>query len=430
MMRHHVKKGNNWDILVEESASATFSCRHRVTKRPICATPCNGIIELCENDADEQCQGTGLSIVLSLTFVFSVLFVAAAFLISKFISSKEKKLAEEQLEINQLGQKNENDILKLKSPLCICMCNFDYKNSTKLADEYYKEGSKRDNVDKHIMHSFGTNELTAFFYDCIDRSITIRFGSLVQHTLPKLLNILKEWKFQEISAVIQCIINLSIRYSDLPKDILFLYLVWIQLGNYSTGSFPMVIFWILLSSIIASEIVHSITIMIYQSTFVRRRAMILLMTPLMPAFIMYEQLQLKLNLYRLCQERNKTQKLQNEKLDEYEAKCNELQLVTAKMKSTENVLENLPLLTILIMTLSLSQSKTRAVENIDNIFVNDNESLGYFLAAWSFISMIRGQASYLKANKNGCLGLKGTVLVFPYFVLGTCSRYDVLGAVS
>ena len=36
---------------------ATFSCTHKVTGRPICAVPCDGILELCEDDADEKCEG-------------------------------------------------------------------------------------------------------------------------------------------------------------------------------------------------------------------------------------------------------------------------------------------------------------------------------------------------------------------------------------
>ena len=424
MMRHLIVKGNNWDALLEISVSATFSCKHKVTKRPICATPCNNIKELCEDDTDEQCQGTGLAIVISHTFVFSLLFIAAAFLMRRFFSCKKEKPQQETLEINQLGQYEGDEILMFRSRLCICMCKLDYKNSIKLSDEFFLETLlESNNVDKHFLHILDTNELTSFFYDCIDRSIMIRFGSTVQRNLPKLLQFWEEWKFGYTFKVIQCIVVLSIRYSDLPKDILFLTLVWMQLGNYSGGSFPMVIFWTLCSSILASEIVHCITILMCQTPIIERRALALLITPLMPAFIMYEHLRLELKLHRLCREMNEPQKLQNEMVNTYMAKCSQLQLVTAKMQSTENTLENLPLLTILIMIISLSQSKTRGVENIDNIFVNDNESLGYFLAAWSFISMIRGQASYLKANKNGCLGLKGTVLVFPYFVLGTCSRY-------
>ena len=76
------------------------------------------------------------------------------------------------------------------------------------------------------------------------------------------------------------------------------------------------------------------------------------------------------------------------------------------------------------MVILLNHSKTRAVENIDNIFVDDNKMLGYFLALISLFSMIRGQLTYFKANKNGCVGLIGTLFVIPYLVLGIGSRYQ------
>ena len=417
------KSTNNLDSAIENSATATFSCNHKITKRPICATPCNGIKELCEGDIDEQCQGTGLIAVLSLTFVFSSLFIAAAILTRKFTSYKQEVHQQEMLEPNQPGQANGNDILMLKNRLFILKNRLEFRNAIKLVDEFYKKTSHvSDKVDTYMMHSLGTNEHTAFFYDCIDRSLMVKSGLFVQENFPKLLQMLGQWRFQYTLKVIHCIFAMSLRYSDLTKDILFLYLIWVRLGNYSAGSFPIVIFWIVFSSIVCCEISHCLTNMMYQSSFVQRRSLNFLITPLMPAFVMFKHLQMKLNLNKLWRECDQIQKLQNDMVDKYESKCSQLKLLTAKMQCTENVLENFPLFTILIMVISLSQSKTRAVENFDNMFVEDNEFLGYMLAAISLVSMIRGQLNYLNANKNGCLGLKGTVLVIPYFVFGTCSR--------
>ena len=107
-----------------------------------------------------------------------------------------------------------------------------------------------------------------------------------------------------------------------------------------------------------------------------------------------------------------------------ETKCSQLQLIAAKLQGTENILENVTFFTVLVMVMSLSHTASRAVENIDNIFVEKNEFLGYILAVMSFLSIIRGLVTFLKANKNGCLGIKGTFLVTPFFVIGTCSRYQ------
>ena len=406
------------------TASAIFSCKHKITKMPICATPCNGIKEMCEDDADELCQGQGLLIVLPMTVVFATLFISVAFLIRNFRISKHTNPLQEALEMGHPRQCNEKDILVFKSRISVYKCNLDFKNAIQLADKYFSESSlEHDDVDIHFMHSLGTNELTAFFYDCIDRSITIKIGSYLQRNFPKLLQEWVKWKFQDIFDVIQCIASLSIRYSDLPKDIVFLNLVWVQVGNFSPGSFPIVIFWILFASIVAGEIMHFITIMLYQSTNKGRKLITLFCTPLMPAFFMYENLRLKLKVSKFWSESGKSQQVQYEEIEKCETKCSQLELVSSKMQCTENVLENLTLITILVMVMSLRHTTSRAVENIDNIFVETNEYLGYMLALMSFLSMIRGQLTFLKANKNRCLGLKGIFSVTPYFVIGTLSRY-------
>ena len=73
-------KESNYNDL-HSSNTATFLCRHNITKRPICATPCDGIIEMCENDEDEQCQGAGLPVILLSALFFSISFIISAFMI-------------------------------------------------------------------------------------------------------------------------------------------------------------------------------------------------------------------------------------------------------------------------------------------------------------------------------------------------------------
>ena len=429
MAKHIFLTGNNWDAISEYNTLATFSCRHKVTKRAICAIPCNGITEMCEYDVDEQCQGIGLpipAIVISTSFVFALCFLSAAFLMRHFRITK-KKSQREVLEMDYLSQSNEKDMLIFKCKLYVHIESLEFKSAIKVAEKYFREyPHERCDVDKdlHLMKSLGTNELTALFYDCIDRSLMIRYGLYFQLCMPSvLLKAYEGRKFRNIYAITLCVVSLSIRYSDLPKDIFFLYVIWLHLGNYKNGSFPIVIFWILFSSIITSEILHFITIIMYRSRYMGRTAMALLATPLMPAFFMFENLHLYFKLDKLRRQCCTKKQMLIEEIHKLETKSYKLKLVTAKMQCTENVVENLTQFTILAMVISLSHTATRAVENIDRIFVKTNESLGYILAAMSFISLIGGQIRFLKANKNGCLGLKGSLFVIPYFVLGTCSRY-------
>ena len=94
----------------QNNPSSTFSCKHKVTKMPICATPCNGIKEMCEDDADEQCQGTGLIIVLSVTFMLSILFISGALLMNKFNFTKPAISLQEEIAMTQIVNSNGNSI--------------------------------------------------------------------------------------------------------------------------------------------------------------------------------------------------------------------------------------------------------------------------------------------------------------------------------
>ena len=417
-----LRSGIEHDALDDYRSSTTFSCNHKVTKSPICASPCNGIEELCENDTDEQCQGKGIVFVLPITLVFVVIVIVGA-LLEKKCNSKKPEEPNGVLEMNQDEHSNENDISILKIKLATSKFNLDFKGSIQEATKFYQENLKiRSDIHKFLFLNLDTTDLTEYFYDCIDGSITMRIGLLLQEQFPKLITVWVRWKMHDIYDIIVSIITISIRYSDLPKDTFFLYLVWIQLGNYSIGSFPNIIFWTLASSIIMGEIVHNITITLHQQKCEKRKALSSLVTPLMPAYFMYKHLQIKLKLNHLWQTCDEARNIQSLRAHQYKMKLSQLDKLTAEMQSTENVFENLTLTTIMMMIILLSSSRTRSVENIDNIFLEQNEFVELILVAMSFFTMIRGQYIFLKANKNGCLGLKATFFVMPYFLLGICSR--------
>ena len=412
-----MRKGVNYDASAANSALATYSCRHKITKRPICAIPCNWQAEMCEEDEDEQCQGPPLAIILAFTCVASALFLCSAFVMDYVFHEKSQDSEQVEIEMGPIRTIDENDINRLY----VYSHNLDFKSAIDLAEKYYNEmKSTADSVDEYFMGVLGTNELTVFFYDCVDKSIMMKIGSFFQRNMPILLHIITKFYLQEIWKVIKCILSMSIRYSDLPKDILFIYIVWLQLGNYDINSFPIAIFWILLLSILCTEILNGFAIIMYHSAPGRKKGITLLLTPAMPAYYMFKHLNLKLKLHKSCRQSNDT--IVKDDIKEYELECNDLQLMNAKMQCTENILENLTQLTILIMMISLNNTRTRAVENIETLFVDTDATLGYSITVLSFFSMIRGQLTFLKACKSGCLSLTGTLIVSQYFILGTCSR--------
>ena len=414
--------GKDMDKMATANALATFSCKHAITKRPICATPCNGISEMCEDDEDEKCQGPGLIMILASTLMFSMLFLCCAFLKDCLFYGNLPIYENEVIEMDQTRSTMRNDMNIFRINLLAYKHVFDFTSALQLVNNYNIESTSGiEHVDEYFMNVLGTNETSVFFYDCVNKSIIIRIGSYFQRNIPRMLLAMTNTYIQNIIIITQQVIIMSVRYSDLPKDVLFLYIIWIRLSSYQSTSFSMVIFWTLLLSITATEIVHCVSIMQYHTTTVIRKAINFLMAPLMPAFHLYEHMKLKMRLRQLCRI-GANFEVTTERIIEYESKCIELELLSAEMQCTENILENLTQLSVLTIILSLGQTSTKTVENISATFLDDNLSLSYILATMSFMSMIRGQLTFLKANKNGCLSMTGTLVTTPYYVVGTCSK--------
>ena len=429
MWVHFRKKGHDRGrVLFDYSRSATFPCIHKITKNPICATPCNGILEMCEDDSDEMCQGPGLAIVLAGTLSLTIIFLSTAFIVGDS-ENKESKEVYELPNYFKSVKADELDISFLKTRLSFYKSNNDTSEAIKLAMKFYKTNSLPNKThyskDEHLMDILGTDETTYFFYDCVDGAIGVKISLFFHDHISSLHKVCANMHLKTAWNIGLCIASISIRYSDLPKDLLLIYVIWLQLGNYGYGSFPAGLFWTLVSSIVVTEIINSFTIMIYTSisSCKWKRVMMIVMTPFLPAFYMYTNLKLKLKLFNLVRKQH-TQLVQvvAERKQCYEKNCNQFQILAAKLQCTENVVENLTQLTILLLITLLGHTSTKAVDNIANIFVEKNKYLGVVLVIMSLVSMIRGKLILLKVNKNGCVGLVGSAILIPYFFIGITSR--------
>ena len=183
-------------------------------------------------------------------------------------------------------------------------------------------------------------------------------------------------------------------------------------------------------TILVSELLHLYTISIYQDKGSAwgwaRWLAVFVISPFMPAYFIFRHLILTLRGRKL---HNKFgMKSHNLQLKAYEEiriiddEIGHLQLVMGKIHCNENVLENLTQLTILVLIILTSLSNSSSVENIDPVLMKQDNILTYVLASMTFISMLRGQLNFLKANKNGCLNLKGTMILIPFYTIGTVSR--------
>ena len=401
------------------SSAASFNCKHSVTKRPICAIPCNGLIELCENDADEQCEGPGLVKVLIFTLIFALVVLSTALVIRKLKLSTEPNISNEEGRLQ--GRFHYNS---LHFTLNYHRSNFDIKKAKMVAIDYHKQNVS-GGKDEYFMDVFGTNDHTAFFYDCVSEAFSIKIACFIQDFFPN-TSILNEWNIQPFIEVLLCVVRLTLRYSDLSKDLLLLYIMWLQLGNYEFGSFPIVVFSILSSSIIICEIGTLLITSNYEKnwrkTHPKRWFTLILLTPIFPALYLYRILLLKLRMIKAAKSFTDDSMLEEvtQAFSKTEEEINNLRLKSAHLHCCENIVENFVQLTIVLMIIFLKNTASRAVVNFDMIFVDENGSLGVVLVSMSFVSLVAGQMKFLKAKKNGCSA--GVFIIIPYFMIGCASR--------
>ena len=405
------------------NSQATFTCRHNVTKKPICAIPCNGILEFCENDEDENCEGPGPLTVGLVTLCCASAFIAIAFALRGVaLFGKGPKPFQAVLETADGHHKS-----FLYFTLCRLKITQDMENAKKEAKAYYSInviGSK----DQFFMDVFGTNDLSAFFYDCVNDALSTRVVHALQRRIPNFNRLCRIIHTNSICATFLCVVRIGFRYSDLSKDLLLLHIIWLQLSNYELGSFPMAIFWILLTCLMIAQIFNIFISSIYEKTlsdwhFMKRIFVILPMTPFLPAIYMFGTLVLQLQRLKLLQDGEKTDEPLGVmmKLQELETKMHRLKILSAKLKANEIVLNTLVQLTILLIICLLSLTKSRLMVNFDQLFLNKNIFLGVLVACMSFASLVIGQVNFLKANRNGCSS--GLYILIPYFALGAVSRF-------
>ena len=401
---------------------ATFSCKHKVTQKPICAIPCDGVEELCENNVDEQCQGPGLLVTLLVTIGLSATFIAIASAVSFNRIKKQKTLSNTTV---VQGNENINDDLSSKDNHFIYLKLSVYKTTMDIA-HCIEIATLFSENDTYIMNILGTNDLTAYFYDCIERSMAVKVHIWFYNKIPKLFTAMKKLYVGAFIILIKSTVTLCLKYLDLSKDVLFLYILWLQLGQYTIRSFPMAVFYILAISLVTTEIGNFCIIILTQYSFADnwvKKMLLLLLAPFLPAYNIYVVLHYQfskfiiLNHYDLNQGCHAHMSKEIKKLD---AKIWAYQLKLAKLQYNENLSENLPQLTMLLLISFLNNTSSGIVNNLQNIFIDERSFVGWVLAGMSLVSLIRGQLGYLAGIKNGCQ--TSTFLLASYFLFGVASR--------
>ena len=417
-------------VINQYQASATLLCNHRVTKRPICAIPCDGVPEMCEDDIDEKCEGPSLELVLSLTILSAIIFIATMLALDGFLAiGQEKSVSPIEVDFPETW--------KLLRKVVCHNYMWEFEEAMKLAIEHYNGNimlqPHHKTKDEYFMMLMETNEQAAFFIDCANKSINIKVVLLMKRYFPWISKLMKIEVCRNTLLVCEHMIYLVIRYFDLAKDLLLIYLIWLKTGNYESGSFPIVTFWIMTSSVLLNELVTFTTILLKQNIFENiisiKLFVLIIIMPLIPAVHIYVCLKQRFEEFQLVALLRKEQVESNQHLRIHEngaklERCmktiRKLNLAGGNIQCIESMLENFPQLTMVLLITFLSQTSTRMVANVDRLFVNENRHLGYVLTIITILSLVRGQLTYLKAQQRGCQ--MGLFTLIPYFFIGVVSR--------
>ena len=398
------------------------------------------MLELCENDSDEQCQGPGLLVAIITTILSSFIFILTSLALSCVRLKKEAKTrvflelqeTNEIIGVPQLsGHSNFHDH-QIIVKLALCRIT-DIKKTTEMVLDIYDralEGNPhKHQKDEFFMTVLGTNFTASFFYDCVDGDLSTKIKFHIYTFLPKIYNAWMKWHAGYMTLLIQGTASLSLRYSDLSKDLLLIYIIWLQLGNYEVGSFPHITFWMLVACTFASEMANLLTTTMvhkFPVYMVMCKILIFPIAPLMPAYWTYEILHLELMKLQFLKSHKKLDSnyglcFLGEQIKETDNKIYEYQKSLSKLQLNEHILETVPQLTILLLFLQLSYTTSKVVNNLESIFIDGNIYLVYLLITMSLVSLTKGQIDSLKANRNGCS--RGIVILIPYFSIGITSRY-------
>ena len=421
------------------SNMANYPCKHTVTKNLICTIPCNGVYDLCEDNLDEQCQGPGLAMTLISIFLLSMTFILSSSGLSYHRLKKNQVINIAEMELKHVKSKEgirkccehtRSDGTNIYLRLSVCKKNMEVANAIEIAAIYYSQvsGGTCYEKDYNILLSMGTNVISAYFYDCMEISLAIRVHLWFHSKVSILFTIPRKIYFGAIMILMKGTVSLCIRYSDFAKDLLFLYMIWLQLGQYEDGSFPKAVFYILALSLLLTEFGNICVILMADFKGLWWRKMfVIILAPLMPAYYLYEIIHCEfykfIILNSCCGTNEKSQDMEicSRQFYELDQQIWSLQLKLAKLQYVENVFENIPQLTILLLISLLNLTSSRNVVNLQNIFMGDRIYIGWGLAAISVVSLIRGQVNFLATTKNGCQ--TGIVLLIVYFFLGLSSMY-------
>jgi hypothetical protein len=432
--------------------SQTFSCRHRYTKRPICAAPCDGYDDLCHGYSDEDCKGISFWVIMVFVGCLIAMLSSMAILVEQLLGNFNEK--------GNINCQNINNILLLNNveetlsldtyrkirkhkqfgtELCNLILHYKIRGQVNKAKpimhQFYNMEidhnlSQTECVDDFYFKVLGTNISSEYFYDVIENSLAIIVEFNIIRRYPKFILVGRSKKYFNMAILyIKCLTRILFHYADFVKDILLLIQIWkFMFGNStntllrSMSEFPSVVFFIMLTSIAVTEmtffasVINIIKVTSYSNSV---KMLSIVITPFIPAVVNYMELKHEIEQLNML---SKLENVRNSHLIKTQKYICKWRSQRADLNAKENLTEHFPQLVLLLLIFILQKTNTAKVIQMNRIFLNSNELLIIFSTGWSFVSLIRGQLSYINATKNNFVPLLGKLVLLVFIAIGMLGR--------
>ncbi len=441
-----------------------IQCAHKYTGRPICATPCDGLDDLCLDNADEQCAEEARPFVLVPGIVLALSIVAVAIVngfdfLRSLIKERSPHVDEEEEELRHLsrpksliaspdpvkffGDESASDSEQLGKRLA-CFLSFsshmrglnDVRERSIELHQHLQTSKADQQADVEFLETIGSCSEAMLFNDALENGVVFRAKIRLANVLgSRVQDALCSAAWHKLSAIAATVMLVFLHYFDLVKDVLVAYHITEKMSSaFNANAFALLTTMALSAPILVTELLNCVAFLRsdYGSGLPKaKRALGALLTPFLPVFLACELCNLNLKS-KLCHHEiascmdngDSSALVANLETDliEISSSIDPIYCLLKNFKANEVVAESIFQTVAILVVVLVDRSGTSRVANLGGILLNSEFALVIAALAASFISLILGHTLYMKKCKRGFLPIKAVLFLLAYFAVGILAR--------
>ncbi len=409
-----------------------IQCRHKYTGLPICATPCDGLDNLCADNSDEL--GCSFFVPFAYIIVGSVCLQIVAMavfeVIASYLSASSRNTKTESDAQDQTGRGSFSTD-KLIHDLFADLHVFGPRKAAAKAREYAAklqlDGGSVERLNLKLFHELGSSSETMRLLDAMDNNGC--FFTWKPHWV-------RGKKMTLFGLFLSTVSALAVYYADLAKDILIAVQFSSKMFGESVSSreiilnslYPMTVLAVTTTAILLTEFLNLLKA---AAAFgrLRERLLAFLFLPFLPGFVLHSHKSKEYLRWRHAKYDGSSSTAAAADNNYYYATSNSLRRESyearklyACLRSNENIGEHFVQLCLFTILLMSEDSGTRTVQTVGNIILDENRIFVYLSIGLSVFSIAKGHTNLVEATKRGHLPLLGQVIIFAYFLISTVVR--------